>query len=108
MSDATLSEPHTRITQNRWYLYHSRDTALYGPGGFVRAVIEEVCDETVEGDGGTIHVCRRAFVSAVDLRDTNADQWDKLDEALEAMSDQQFSVLVDQGTIIPFVPPRSC
>lgn len=101
MSDETLSDPQARITQNRWYLYHTSDTSLYGPDGFVRAVIEEVCDEIVEGDGGLKHTCRRAFVSAVDMRDTNPDQWDGLDESLEEMSDDEFQALVDMGTLIP-------
>lgn len=106
MSDATLSDPRTRIAQNRWYLYHSSDVSLYGPDGFVRAVIEEVCDETVEGDGGLKHTCRRAFVSAVDMRDTNPGQWDRLGETIEEMSDDEFQALVDQGTILVISAPE--
>jgi hypothetical protein len=102
VSDTVTSDPRVRVTQSNWYLYHSGDSSLYGPDGFVRAVIEEVCDEVVEGDGGLKHARRRVFVSATEIRDTNRDQWDQVDEALEAMSNADFHALVDQGTLIPF------
>ncbi len=101
MCNATSNEPLARATRNKWYLYHSADASRYGSDGFVRAVIEVVQDEVVQGDGGLKHTPRRAFLSAVEMRDTNADQWDKLDETLEAMSDDEFQTLIDREIAIP-------
>lgn len=106
MSDATLSDPQVRAAQNKWYLYHSSDTAVYGPDGFVRAIIEEASGEVVEGDVGLKHTRRSVFVSAVELRDTNPDERDKLEEALEAMSDEEFQTLIDKRTVIPISTPE--
>ena len=105
MSDVAVSDPRVRVAQNRWYLYRSSDSSLYGPDGFVRAVIEEACDEVVEGDGGLKHAVRRVFLSAVEIRDTNPNQWDYLDEALEAMSDKEFQALVETRTVIAIPTP---
>jgi hypothetical protein len=105
VSETNLSDPQLRATHNNWYLYH--DTSrIHGPDGYVRAIIEEARGEMVAGDGGAVHTYRRAFVSAVNMRDTNPDEWDQLDETLEAMSDGQFHDLIDKGTAIPLSAPK--
>ena len=69
-------------------------------GWVCTCLIEEVLDECVY-DHDVPRVYRRAFVSAVNRRDTNADQWDELDETLEEMSDASFHQLIQQGVVVP-------
>jgi hypothetical protein len=112
VSAATLSDPQVRATQNKWYLYFTRETP-YGPDGHVRAVIEEVCDEILDDDGGPKRTMRRVYLEASDVRDSpRPEAWvgcashDALDMRIECeMSDDEFRELVDNGTIIPISVP---
>lgn len=113
MSQETFSDPQVRATQNRWYLYFSRDPR-YGDCGRVRAVIEEVCDEILNGDGGPKRHYRNVYLDAVDVRDSPTPPiaadiaiYDGLDCALEEMSDDEFQQLIDKRTIVPISAPTS-
>jgi hypothetical protein len=113
VSDATLSNPQVRATQNKWYLYFSR-APYHGPDGHVRAVIEEVCDEILNGDGGPKRTLRRVYLDAEEVRDTlPPEAWigcaahDGLDQTIESeMSDERFQELINDGTVIPISVPR--
>jgi hypothetical protein len=108
MSQETLSNPQVRAKQNRWYLYFSRDPR-YGECGRVRAVIEEACDEILNGDGGPKRHYRNVYLDALDVRDSPTPPiaadiaiYDGLDQAIEAeMSDEEFHRLIAEGIVVP-------
>lgn len=114
MSDATLSDPHVRAAQNRWYLYFDGGPA-HGPDGLVRAVIEEVGDEILNGDDGPKRTLRRVFLNAMDVRDNRqpsmigeSASYDGLDNRIETWtSDEEFQRLIAEGTVVPIPTPSA-
>ena len=109
MSEATWHDPHVRARENRWYIYFSRDPR-YGQKGHVRAVIEEVWDEVLNGDGGPKRHARNVYVEGSDVATTrlperNDEDWatyDGLDWDIEnGMDDDAFQRLIAEGTVVP-------
>jgi hypothetical protein len=108
VTETTLNDPQVRATKNRWYLYFSRDP-MYGDDGRVRAVIEEVGDEMLNGDGGPKRHRRTVYLEAGDvaampakLNDEESAAYDGLDKRIEnELDDAAFQRLIDDGTIIP-------
>lgn len=106
MSEATLNTPRVRAAENRWYIYFDANPR-YGPKGHVRAVIEEVRDEILNGDGGPKRHLRHVYLEAHDVATTPAGgidtaAYDGLDWDIEnEMDDSDFQQLIDNGTVIP-------
>lgn len=113
MSEATWNDPRVRAAENRWYIYFSTDP-MYGPKGHVRAVIEEVWDEILNGDGGPKRHARNVYLEVSDVatmpakrNDEDEAAYDGLDKRIEnEMDDAAFQALIDDGTIIPITGPR--
>jgi hypothetical protein len=114
MSEATLNDPRVRAAESRWYIYFDANPR-YGPKGHVRAVIEEVCDEILNGDGGPKRHYRNVYLEAHDVATTPAKQaggmdmgaYDGLDWDIEnEMDDSDFQQLINNGTVIPITASR--
>ncbi len=113
MSDATRNDARVRAAQNRWYLYNSIGDPAFGRSPHVRAVIEEVCDEILNGDGGPKRTMRNVFLDATDVRDaptprpsSESAAYDGLDWRLEnEVDDEEFQRLIDGGAVVPISSP---